>query len=124
MSRLIIDPTPQGTPDALRRMLDAFVQSVREILVGGWRWREQVEHVIDVTLDTGDLPITVAVSGLRERPLGVVMLRATVEGDTGETVISGGHVTWSWTGDEAVSLSSLGALASSTRYHVTIAVME
>lgn len=123
MSRLIFDPTPPDTKAPLRRVLDSIMGSVREILDGGFRWREQVGHVLDVQIDTDDLPINVSVPGLKAQPESVVLLRA-MELDGDGAAISGGSVSWTWPGDESVTLTALGALASSTQYTIAVAVME
>jgi hypothetical protein len=123
MSRLVFDPLPADTVAPLRRVLDAAMRSIREILEGGWRWREQVQHVKTVTLAGDDLPLSLAFDGLLSPPVCVLMLSA-VEADSGTgIVISGGAVTWSFA-NGAVVLSGLSEITGATRYQVTLAAME
>jgi hypothetical protein len=122
MSRLRFDPMPE-TYERGRRVLDESLRVLREVLDGGWRWREQVRGVIDTVIDTDVLPVAVDVPGVKSAPLSVQLLRATVQRTTTGQVLSALPVTWEWR-EGRLLIHSVDGLAASTRYDATLAVTE
>lgn len=105
-----------------RRVLTERLDDIAGVLDRGFRSREQFRDVREVEIDTGSLPVDVLVRG-NSAPLSVLVLRATPSARGSAAVISNPAVTWEWTGS-AVRISALGTLASSTRYLVTLALVE
>lgn len=120
-SRLDFDIMPQELPAKSRRVLDAAFRSLRSILDNGIRMREQF-RCVDAVIDTARLPVSVAVDTTAP-PLSVSLLRAVVQRSTSGAVISHARVTWEWRSG-AVLIHAIDGLAASTRYDVTLAVME
>jgi hypothetical protein len=121
-SRLRFDLMPDELPEKAKRVLDEAFRSIRSVLdatQGGIRMREQFT-VIDTVIDTARLPVPVKCGA---RPLGVLLVGATVQRTGTGQVISGGAVTWSWRGG-GLLIHDVDGLAASTRYDATIAVME
>lgn len=122
MSRLRFDMLPEEYASA-RKVLDESFRVIREVLDGGWRWREQVRGVVSTVIDTGALPVQVEVPGAKVAPLAVLCLRAIPQRSALGQVQSGGAVTWEWRSG-ALLVHAIDGLAASTRYDVTLAVME
>lgn len=100
--------------ELIARELDALLRDVVERL-------NRPVPTLSCVIDTGALPVTIALPA-NVRPRGLRLLRAVVQ--DGETVISGGAITWDARAAGVVRVHSLGALAASTRYDATIAVEE
>jgi hypothetical protein len=121
-SRLRFDLMPDELPEKAKRILDEAFRSIRSVLdvdQGGVRMREQF-RTIDTVIDTARLPVPVKCA---TKPLGVLLVGATVQRTGTGEVISGGAVTWSWRGG-GLLIHDVDGLAAATRYDATIAVME
>lgn len=105
-----------------RRALSERLADIVGVLDKGFRSREQFREVKDVEIDTGALPVDVAVRG-NSAPLAVLALRAIPTALGSVNVVSGPAVTWEWR-DGAIRIHALGTLTSSTRYLVTLALVE
>jgi hypothetical protein len=96
------------------------LDGVREVLDRGFRVREQYRDVREVEIDTGALPLDVQVRG-STAPTAVLCLRA--QEPRSAVVFSGVGVAWEWC-DGIVRIHEFDALSASTRYLVTLAVVE
>jgi hypothetical protein len=105
-----------------RRALAERLGDIASVLDKGFKAREQFREVKEVEVDTGALPLDVFVAG-NAPPLAVLVLRATPSERGSASVISNPAVTWEWTGT-ALRISAIGTLAASTRYLVTLALVE
>lgn len=121
-SRLRFDLLPEKY-DAARKVVDESFRVLREVLDGGFRWREQVRGVVDTVIDTGVLPVQIDVPAVKTAPLSVLCLRAIPQRSASGQVISGAAVTWEWRSGTLL-VHSVDGLAATTRYDVTLAVME
>ena len=119
MSRLRFDVMPAEWAKA-REVVDAALRTVREVLDGGWRWREQT-RVLACELDTGALPLTL--QAVPRRPVTVSVLSVTERRNASEQIVSGCAVLWSWRAGTLV-IHSVQNLDPSTRYDAVFAVME
>jgi hypothetical protein len=120
--RLRFEDMPE-TWELARKVLDEALRSLREVLERGFRWREQVAGVVDTTIDTAALPLSLDVPRIKVAPLAVMLLSAIEQrSQTGER-ISGGVVEWEWRGGRLV-IHDVSGLTASTRYNATFAVME
>jgi hypothetical protein len=108
--------------EAARRVLAERLDDVVRVLDKAFKAREQFRDVKEVEVDTGVMPVDVAVAG-NAPPLAVLVLRATPSARGSASVISNPAVTWEWR-DGAVRISAIGTLAASTRYLVTLALVE
>lgn len=108
--------------EAARRTLGERLEDIVAVLDRGFKSREQLRDVRNVEIDTGVLPIDVLVRG-NSAPLEVRVLRAVQVERGSASVISNPVVTWEWR-DGVVRVSAIGTLAASTRYLVTLAVVE
>lgn len=122
MSRLRFDLLPAEYADA-RKVVDESFRVLREVLDGGWRWREQVRGVVDTVIDTAVLPVSIDVPGVKTSPLSVTLLRAVELRTASGQAISGSAVTWEWR-NGALLVHSIDGLSASTRYAATLAVTE
>jgi hypothetical protein len=122
MSRLRFDLLPE-TYDRARRVVDESFRVIREVLDGGWRWREQVRGVVSTVIDTGELPVQVAVPAVVTSPTAVLLLSAVPQRSASGQVISSAAVTWEWRSG-ALLIHSIDGLAATTRYNAVLAVME
>ncbi|HVK87952.1 MAG TPA: hypothetical protein VM513_27720 [Kofleriaceae bacterium] len=122
MSRLRFDLLPD-TYDRARKVVDESLRVVREVLDGGWRWREQVRGVVSTVIDTDVLPVQVAVPAVVTSPTAVLLLSAVPQRTATGQVISGAAVTWEWRSG-ALLIHSIDGLSASTRYNAVLAVME
>lgn len=122
MSRILFQLLPEKYNDA-RKVVDESFRSLREVLDGGWRWREQVRAVIDTVIDTGALPVGIQAPGVR-KPLAVLLLSAAEQdAANGALTVSSASVTWEWRGGQLI-IHSVAGLSANTRYNAVIAVME
>lgn len=112
-------PGPWG--DGPRKVIDEALRAAREILAGGFKWRDQVRGVYEVVIDTATLPDEYDCPGI-SNPLAVFILRARVQRGTGVAITSAA-VTWNWRGGR-LQIVSVPELASTTHYDAVIAVME
>lgn len=116
-------------PEEMRKAQDEINRGVRDVLDGGYggiRVSEQFSRILETVIDTGRFPITVsndALKGLAAPPLGLLLLRATVQRTTSGRNLSGGTVDWEWR-DGALVLHAVSGLAATTRYNATLLVME
>lgn len=122
-SRLRFERMPEKYEAPARKLLDDAFRSLRTVLDGGWQWRDQVRGVVDTTIDTDALPVGIEVRGVLSRPTSVQLLGAVEKRSTTGKVISGGSITWEWRGG-VLLIHSVDALAATTRYDATFAVME
>jgi hypothetical protein len=125
MSRLTFDLMPEEMPARSRRVLDAAFRSLRNVLdvaQGGVRMREQF-RCVDTVIDTGELPVSITVEGIKSPPLSVLLLRATEQRSGSGLIVSGTGVIWEWRSG-ALLIHTVDGLGASTRYDVTLAVME
>lgn len=105
-----------------RLQIDEQFRALREVLLGGFRWSEQVRSVVSIeSLDPSQLPQPVDVPGMKSTPSTVLLLRATEV--LTPTHVSGGTVTWEWRAGSLL-LTAVSALTSGTRYDCLFAVME
>jgi hypothetical protein len=119
MRRLRYDQIPVDFAKARSIISDALTDLV-SVLDGGWRWREQ-SRVIDTTIDTGALPVSVTVPGLSSPPESAILLSAQNVAVADGRIISGGSITWEWRGG-AILIHAASGLAAATRYRATIAL--
>ena len=104
------------------RVVRGAIDGLRQIVNGGMRVRDQFgRQVIDLQIDTGELPIDVEIKATRP-PTGVLLLRAILPREGGYQ-LSGGVVTWEWRGG-SLRIKDLSALSATTRYDCTILVLE
>lgn len=122
MSRLRFDLLPD-TYDRAKKVVDESFRVIREVLDGGWRWREQVRGVVTTVVDTAQLPVQVAVPAVVTSPTAVLLLSAVPQRSASGQVISSAAVTWEWRSG-ALLIHSIDGLAGATRYNAVLAVME
>jgi hypothetical protein len=112
---------------ALVRPLDQFVRETRNILNGGVKLRDQLSAEIKQVRYTGGESLTVR-SKYATPPIALWALNAREAATGTATFISGGAVTWAFSGTQAgdsfIEITAIDGLTASTDYLVTLAIVE
>lgn len=105
-----------------RRALSERLADIVSVLDRGFKAHEQFREVKDVEIDTDALPLDIEVRG-SSAPLAVLALRVVETARGSSAVVSGPAVLWEWTGT-ALRIHGVADLSASTRYLVTLALVE